>query len=153
MADGMEDIEVHDPPETPKEAALTLWIAGSVADVGRWIQDGSIPLTVCASPQKGSYVGFRDNPDRAAERHQQRCSTEGKSFSKEDTLFLEIHLNSEAYVKMSTDKIKESGRGWVTRLHCETFSRSGVDWGVWYYFGEPFNLRASGVSVFLKCPN
>ena len=61
---------------------------------------------------------------------------------------MEIRLDFEAYVRMSTDKINEPGRGWVTRLHYETYPRSGEDWGVWYYFGTPFDLLASGVSVF-----
>ena len=94
MADEMEGIDVQDRPENPRQTALTLWMAGSSADVGRWIQEGSIPLTEWAAPQKGSYVGFRDTPDRAAERHKQRCSKEGKPFDKEDTRFLEIRLDS-----------------------------------------------------------
>ena len=91
MADGMEDIDVQDPPVNPKQTPLTLWMAGSSEEVGRWIQEGAIPITEGASPQKGRYVGFRDSPDRAAERHKERCSKERKPFSKEDMRFLAIH--------------------------------------------------------------
>ena len=149
MAEEMEDVEVQDPPT---KTALTLWMAGSTADVGQWIQEGSLPLTEWAAPQKGSYVGFRDTADRAAERYKQRCITEGKKFDKNDMRLLEIWLDFEAYVKMSTDKIKEPGPGWVMRLHYETFPRSGFDWGVWYYVGKPFDLCANGVSVIVKYP-
>ena len=99
-------------------------------------------------PWKGRYVGFRYSPIRAAERHRGRCCKEDKPFTKEDTRLLEIRLDIEAYVRMSTEKIDERGRGWVTRLHYETYPRSREDWGVWYYFGMPFDLLASGVSVF-----
>ena len=149
MAEEMEDVEVQDPPT---KTALTLWMAGSTAEVGQWIQEGSLPLTEWAAPEKGSYVGFRDTADRAAERHKQRCIKEGKTFDKNDMRLLEIWLDVEAYVKMSTDKIKEPGPGWVMRLHYESFPRSGFDWGVWYYVGKPFDLYANGVSVIVKYP-
>ena len=125
MADGMEDIDVQDPPENPKQTALTLWMAGSSADVEQWIRDGAIPITGWASPQKGRYVGFRDSPDRAAERHKERCSKERKPFSKEDMLFLDIHLEDEAYVKMSTNKSNEPRRGWAMGLHYVIFKGVG----------------------------
>ena len=149
MAEEMEVVEVQDPPT---KTALTLWMAGSTAEVGQWIQEGSLPLTEWAAPEKGSYVGFRDTADRAAERYKQRCITEGKKFDKNDMRLLEIWLDFEAYVKMSTDKIKEPGPGWVMRLHYESFRKSPFDWGVWYYVGKPFDLYASGVSVIVKYP-
>ena len=96
-------------------------------------------------------MGFRDSSGRAAERHQQRCRKEGKPFAKEDIRLLEVRLDKEAFARMGTEKLKEPGRGWVTRLHYETYpdsSEDAEDWGVWYYFGEPFDLLASGVSVF-----
>ena len=65
---------------------------------------------------------------------------------------LEIWLDVVAYVKMSTDKIKDFGPGWVMRLHCESFPRSRFDWGVWYYAENPFVCYASGVSVIVKYP-
>ena len=80
-------------------------MAGSSEDVGRWVQQGSIPLTECAAPYKGSYVGLRDTADHAAERHKQRCSKEGKPFDKKEMRLFVIRLDSEAYVRMSTDKI------------------------------------------------
>ena len=107
-----------------------------------------IPITGWTSPQKGRYVGFRDSPERAAERHKERCRKEDKPFTKDDIRLLEIRLDKEAYVRMSTEKIDERGRGWVTRLHYETYPKSPEDWGVWYYFGKSFDLLASGVSVF-----
>ena len=77
MDEVMGDAEVQDPPT---KTALTLWMAGSTAEVGQWIQEGSLPLTEWAAPEKGSYVGFRDTADQAAERHKQRCIKEGKKF-------------------------------------------------------------------------
>ena len=65
---------------------------------------------------------------------------------------LEIWLDVVAYVKMSTDKIKELGPGWVMRLHCESLPRSWFDWGVWYYVGKLLDLCVSGVSVIVKHP-
>ena len=127
-------------------------MTGSSEDVGRWIQAGSILPTGYAAPCKSSYVGLRHTADHAAEHHKQRCSKEGKPFDKKEMRLFVIRLDSEAYVRMSTDKINEPGRGWVTRLHYETFQRSGYDWGVWYYAGTPFDLHASGVSVCLKYP-
>ena len=103
MAEAMEGVEVQDPAESPTQTALTLWMAGSSEDVGRWVQQGSIPLTECAAPCKGSYVGLRDTADHAAERHKQRCSKEGKPFDKKDTRLLEIRLDSEAYVRKITN--------------------------------------------------
>ena len=149
MAEEMEVVEVQDPPT---KTALTLWMAGSTAEVGQWIQEGSLPLTEWAAPEKGSYAGFRDTANRAAERHKQRCIKEGKKFDKIDMRLLEIWLDVVAYVKMSTDKIKELGPGWVMRLHYESFPRSWFDWGVWYYVGKLLDLCVSGVSVIVKHP-
>ena len=144
----MEGIDVQDRSKNPKQTALILWMAGSSADVDQWIGAGVIPLTAWAPPWKGRYVGFRDSPIRAAERHRERCRKEDKPFTKEDTRLLEIRLDIEAYVRMSTEKIDERGRGWVTRLHYETYPESPEDSGVWYYFGKSFDLSASGVSYF-----
>ena len=148
MADEMEDIDVQDRSENPEQKALSLWIAGSKADVDQWMSAGRIPITEWAPRHKGSYVGFRDSSGRAAERHQQRCRKEGKPFAKEDIRLLEVRLDKEAFARMGTEKLNEPGRGWVTRLHFETYPNSSEDWGVWYYFGESFDLLASGVSVF-----
>ena len=150
MADDMEGIDVQDRSENPEQKALSLWIAGSKADVDQWMSAGRIPITEWAPQHKGSYVGFRDSSGRAAERHQQRCLKEGKSFAKEDILVLEVHLDKEVYARMGTEKLKVPGRGWVTRLHYETYldsSEGAEDWGVWYYFGGPFNLWVSGVNL------
>ena len=152
MTDDMENAEVQDLAESTTRTALTLWMAGSSEDVGRWVQQGSIPLTECAAPYKGSYVGFRDTADHAAERHRQLCSKEGKPFDKKDMWLLQICLDFETFVGMSIDKFNEPGHGWVTRLHYETFRNSGYDWGVWYYRGKPFDLTASGVRVSLNHP-
>ena len=143
MAEEMEDVEVQSPTKT----AWTLWMAGSSEDVGQWMLQGRIPLTECAAPWKGGYVGLRDTADHAANRHKQRCGTEGKPFDKRDMWLLKIELDLEAFVEMSTEKVNEPGRGSVTRLHYEIFPRSGHDWGVWYYTGKPFDLNASGVKV------
>ena len=147
-ADGLKGINVQDRPENRKQTALILWMAGSSADVELWIRNGVIPITSWTSPQKGRCVSFRDSPLRAAERHQLRCRTENKPFSKEEIRLLEIRLDSEAYVMMSTEKIIELGCGWVTRLRYETYPESPEDRGVWYYFGKSFDLSASGVSYF-----
>ena len=58
---------------------------------------------------------------------------------------LERCLDSEAYIRMSTEKFDELGRGWVTRSHYVTYPKTTEDWGVWYYLGQPFDLIASGV--------
>ena len=84
----------------------------------------------------------------AAERHQQRRRKEGKPFAKEDIRLLEVQLDKEVFARMGTEKLNEPGCGWATRLHFETYPNSSEDWGVWYYFGESFDLLASGVSVF-----
>ena len=143
MAEQMEDVEVQSPTKT----ALTLWMAGSFKDVEQWMLQGSIPLTECAARWKGRYVGLRDTADHAANRHKQRCGTEGKSFDKRDLWLLKIELDSEAFVEMSTEKVNEPGRGCVTRLHYENSWNSGFDYGVWYYTGKPFGLNATGVKV------
>ena len=93
-------------------------------------------------------LASRDSPLRTAERHQLRCRTENKPFTKEDIRLLEIRLDSGAYVGTSTEKTDELGRGWITRLHYETYPESPEDSGVWYYFGKSFDLSASGVSYF-----
>ena len=151
-SEDMEDVGVQDPAESPTQTALTLWMAGSSEDVGQWMLQGRIPLTECAAPWKGRYVGLRDTADHAAERHKQRCSKEGKPFDKKDMWLLQISLDYEAFVGMSIDKFNEPGHGWVTRLHYETFRNSAYDWGVWYYRGKPFDLKASGVKVSLNHP-
>ena len=116
MTDEMEAIDVQDRSENPEQTALTLWIAGSSADVDQWISEGRIPITEWAPPQKGSYVGFRDSSGRAAERHQQRCRKEGKPFAKEDIRLLEVHLEKEAFARMDIRKLNEPEQGWATRL-------------------------------------
>ena len=125
MADEMEDVEAQSPTKT----ALTLWMAGSSEDVGQWMLHGRIPLTENAAPWKGRYVGLRDTADHAANRHKQRCCTEGKSFDKKDMWLLKIELDFKAFAEMSTEKVNEPGRGWVTRLHYESSWSSGPDWG------------------------
>ena len=105
MAEEMEDVEVQDPAESPTKTALTLWMAGSSEDVGRWIQLGSILPIGYAAPCKSSYVGLRHTADHAAEYHKQRCSKEGKPFDKKEMRLFVICLDFESYVRMSTDKI------------------------------------------------
>ena len=58
---------------------------------------------------------------------------------------LEVQLEKEAFARMDIRKLNEPGHGWATRLHFETYSNSSEDWGVWYDFGESFDLLASGV--------
>ena len=141
MADEMEDVEAPSPTKT----AFTLWMAGSTEEVGQWLLHGAIPLTEHAAPWKGQYVGLRDRADLAADRHRQRCRTERKSFDKNDMWLLKIELDFKAFAEMSTEKVNEPGRGWITRLHYENSWSSGPDWGVWYYTGKPFSLNARGV--------
>ena len=104
-SEAMEDVGVQGPAKSPTQTALTLWMAGSSQDVGRWIQLGSILPTGYAAPCKSSYVGLRHTADHAAEYHKQRCSKEGKPFDKKEMRLFVICLDFEAYVRMSTDKI------------------------------------------------
>ena len=42
---------------------------------------------------------------------------------------LERCLDSEAYIRMSTEKFDELGRGWVTRSHYVTYLKTTEVWG------------------------
>ena len=142
MTDEFEAIDVQDRPETLEQKALCQWITGSKTDVDQRIPQVRTPIT---EPLKGRYVGFRNSSERAAERHQQRCRKEGKPFVKEDIRLLEVHLEKEAFARMDIRKLNEPEQGWATRLPFETYSNSSEDWGVWYDFGESFDLLESGV--------
>ena len=151
MTDGMEDIDEprvwhNGVPEQPTQTVLTLWIADSSAEVQQWLRSGEIPLTK-GNPKKGRYIGFRDSPERAVQRHAQRMDrVQKRPFVKEDTWVLEIRLDSEAFARMTTEKVDDIG--WVTRLHYVTYPYRPEEWGVWYYRGQSFSLLTSGVYVF-----
>ena len=143
MAGAMEDVEVQGPAGSPTEMDRALWVAGSSKDVQQWKQQGTIPLTERA--WKGSYVGFCDTKDQAAERYKQRCSAEGKPFNKEDIYLMKITLNWKDFMQMSQEKVYDEGRGKGSGVHYQTDLNSECEQGVWYYAGEPFNINARDV--------
>ena len=131
--------------EEPKQTAFPLWIVGSRAEIIQWLQSQEIPLTVGKS-WKGKYIGFRDTYDRAIERHAQRMErVDNVEIDKNDTAVMEIRLDFEAWVAMTTEKVFDIG--YTMRLHYVSYSDSSVEWGVWYYHGKKFPLSARGVYV------
>ena len=103
-------------------------MAVSSADVEQWLQSEVIPITKWTPPQKSRYVGVRDSSHRAVECYVERCRKENKHFAEEDTRVLERCLDSEAYIRMSTEKFDELGRGWVTCSHYVSYLKTTEDW-------------------------
>ena len=132
--------------EEPKQTAFSLWIAGSRAEIIQWLQSQEIPFTV-GKAWKGKYIGFRDTYGRAIERHAQRMErVYNMEIDKNDTAIMEIRLDPEAWVAMTTEKVFDFG--YTMRLHYVSYPGDPVDWGVWYYHGKNFCLHARGVYVF-----